>query len=92
MNPGKSSFPIGLVNDAEYYDTRVELADDFAIFLFSDGILEHMNDGSMADKEERLLEVITQYKGDFTQVKTALDLHEDIKVPDDIAVLSVTGT
>ena len=51
-----------------------------------------MNDGSMADKEERLLEVITQYKGDFTQVKTALDLHEDIKVPDDIAVLSVTGT
>ena len=92
MNPGKSSFPIGLVSDAEYYDARVELAEDFSIFLFSDGILEHMDDGSMADKEERLLEVITQYKGDFNQVKTALDLHEDIKVPDDIAVLSVTGT
>jgi len=92
MNPGKSSFPIGLVSDAEYYDARVELAEDFSIFLFSDGILEHMDDGSMADKEERLLEVITQHKGHFNQVKTALDLHEDIKVPDDIAVLSVTGT
>jgi hypothetical protein len=35
--------------------------------------------------------VIAACKGDFHEVKTGLNLHRDIKVPDDIAVLSVTG-
>ena len=89
INPGKSSFPIGLVEDAEYFNTQIELADDFSLFMFSDGILEHLEGSNMTEKEDRLLNVIADKKGDFREVKTALNLHRDIKVPDDIAVLSV---
>jgi len=45
----------------------------------------------MGAKEEKLLSVIAMHKGDFKEVKTGLNLHRDIKVPDDIAVLSATA-
>ncbi len=34
INPGKSSFPIGLVEDAEYFNTKINLADDFRCSCF----------------------------------------------------------
>ena len=92
INPGKSSFPIGLVEDAEYFNTKINLADDFSLFMFSDGILEYLEGNNMAEKEQKLLSVIAEKKGDFRKVKTALNLHRDIKVPDDIAVLSVKNS
>ena len=92
INPGKSSFPIGLVEDAEYFNTKINLADDFSLFMFSDGILEYLEGNNMAEKEQKLLSVIADKKGDFRDVKTALNLHRDIKVPDDIAVLSVKNS
>ncbi len=91
IEPQKRSFPIGLVQDAEYTNEKISLPDDFALFLFSDGILEHLPGSTMLEKEERLLSVISSCKGDFNEVKTGLNLHRDIKVPDDIAVLSATG-
>lgn len=91
IEPKKSSFPIGLVEEAEYFNEVIDLPADFAIFLFSDGILEHLPGSSMQEKEDRLLAVIADRKGDFQEVKTGLNLHRDIKVPDDIAVLSATG-
>jgi sigma-B regulation protein RsbU (phosphoserine phosphatase) len=91
IEPQKRSFPIGLVQDAEYTNEKISLPDDFALFLFSDGILEHLPGSTMLEKEERLLSVIGSCKGDFNEVKTGLNLHRDIKVPDDIAVLSATG-
>jgi sigma-B regulation protein RsbU (phosphoserine phosphatase) len=90
IEPQKRSFPIGLIEDAEYFNDKIELPEDFALFLFSDGILEHLPGKTMQDKEERLLYVIGSCKGDFNEVKTGLNLHRDIKVPDDIAVLSAT--
>ncbi len=39
----KRSFPIGLIEDAEYFNDKIELPADFALFLFSDGILEHLS-------------------------------------------------
>jgi len=92
INPGKSSFPIGLVEDAEYFNTKINLADDFSLFMFSDGILEYLEGNNMAEKEQKLLSVIAEKNGDFREVKTALNLHRDIKVPDDIAVLSVKNS
>jgi len=92
INPGKSSFPIGLVEDAEYFNTKINLADDFSLFMFSDGILEYLEGNNMAEKEQKLLSVIAEKNGDFREVKTALNLHRDIKVPDDIALLSVKNS
>ncbi|MDC1529200.1 fused response regulator/phosphatase [Gammaproteobacteria bacterium] len=91
LEPAKRSFPIGLVAEAEYFNEKISLSDDFALFLFSDGILEYLPGKDMAEKEARIIDVISKCKGDFKQVKTGLHLHRDIKVPDDIAVLSATG-
>lgn len=91
ITPRRSSFPVGLVEGAEYFNEKISLPADFALFMFSDGILEHLSGASMGAKEEKLLSVIAMHKGDFKEVKTGLNLHRDIKVPDDIAVLSATA-
>jgi len=87
----RNSFPIGLLKEAEYFDDTMTLPDDFTLTLFSDGILEHLKLNSLVEKEARLCEAITECKGDFDALKATLNLHKSIKVPDDIAVMSVSG-
>jgi len=91
IEPSKSSFPIGLNEQATYFNETIMLPQDFALFLFSDGILEYLPGENMTKKEERLLQVISECKGNFQEVKTGLHLRQDIKVPDDIAVLSASN-
>jgi len=88
IEPVKRSFPIGLLAEATYFNEKISLSDDFALFLFSDGILEHLPGKDMAEQEAKMLAVINECKSDFKKVKTGLNLHRGIKVPDDIAVLS----
>ena len=90
IEPDKSSFPIGLVGEAIYFNVKIRVSKDFALYLFSDGILEHITGEDMEEKEGKILAAISEHKGNFTQVKTSLNLHPDIKVPDDIAVLSAS--
>jgi len=86
----RSSFPVGLFSGATYFDQSLPLSADFALILFSDGILEFLKTGDMAAKEAHLCEVVRQSKGDFDTIKSALGLHKSVNVPDDIAVMSVT--
>ncbi|HHX82639.1 MAG TPA: SpoIIE family protein phosphatase [Pseudomonadaceae bacterium] len=85
-----SSLPIGLLAEAVYFDEELTLAPDFALTLFSDGILEILEEQGMAAKEEKLRRVVEESKGDFVQVKDRLKVNKSITVPDDIAVMSVT--
>ncbi len=85
----RSSFPIGLVAEAQYFDETLILSDDFVLILFSDGIFEFLKQGDMAAKEARLSEVVEHCKGDFDCIRTTLALNKSISVPDDIAVMSV---
>jgi sigma-B regulation protein RsbU (phosphoserine phosphatase) len=86
----RSSFPIGLFAEAEYFDETLVLKGDFALYLFSDGILEHLQHATMQQKEAHLLTVVEKCRGDFESFKRTLSLSKSISVPDDIAVLSVT--
>jgi serine phosphatase RsbU (regulator of sigma subunit) len=86
----RSSFPIGLLGEAEYFDESLTLADDFALVLFSDGIFEALKLPDMAAKEARLREVVAACKGDFDTLKKSLGLSSSLSFPDDIAVMSVT--
>jgi phosphoserine phosphatase RsbU/P len=86
----RSSFPIGLLAEAEYFDESLTLSDDFAMVLFSDGIFESLKLPDMEAKEARLREVVTECKGSFDGIKQALALSKSLSVPDDIAVMSVT--
>ena len=90
LSVSKNSFPIGLLSEAEYFDNTLAMPDAFTLMLFSDGILEHLKLNSLAEKEARLAEAITECKGDFDTLKAVLNLHKSIKVPDDIAVMSVS--
>ncbi len=86
----RSSFPIGLLGEAEYFDETVTLSEDFALVLFSDGIFEALKLNDMAAKEARLKELVTECKGDFDSIKKGLGLSKSLSFPDDIAVMSVT--
>jgi len=86
----RSSFPIGLFAGATYFDESLELAPDFALLLFSDGILEFLKLPDMSAKEERLRQLVESSRGDFATIKAELALNKSISVPDDIAVMSVT--
>ena len=86
----RSSFPIGLFAEAEYFDETLSLEGDFALYLFSDGILEHLQHSTMVEKENYLLSVVEKCKGDFELFKRTLSLSKSSSVPDDIAVMSVT--
>ena len=84
-----SSFPVGLVAGATYFDEVLNLADDFALILFSDGILEFLKFEDMTAKEDHLRMVVEESRGDFDKIKSSLALNKSISVPDDIAVMSV---
>lgn len=86
----RSSFPIGLLAEAEYFDETLTVSKDFALILFSDGIFEFLKQGDMVAKEAQLRAVVANCKGDFDSIKTTLALNKSISVPDDIAVMSVT--
>lgn len=86
----RSSLPIGILAEAAYFDEEIPLPPDFALLLFSDGILEVIRQESMEAKEAWLCQVVEESNGDFVQVKDRLRVNKSITVPDDIAVMSVS--
>lgn len=88
----KHSFPIGLLKEAEYIDDKIKLPKHFSLLLFSDGILEHIKNGSLEEKEARLAAAVTESEGDFDRLGVVLKLNKTTQAPDDIAVMSVSGT
>lgn len=86
----RSSFPIGLFDGASYFDETLPIGEDFALVLFSDGILEILKKGEHADKEAYLRQVVQDTKGRFEEIKAILSPAKHAQVPDDIAIMSVT--
>lgn len=86
----RSSFPIGLFDEASYFDETLPIASDFALVLFSDGILEVAKGATSADKEEALRQAVQDSKGNFDAIKTALSPGKSLQMPDDIAIMSIT--
>jgi phosphoserine phosphatase RsbU/P len=86
----RSSFPIGLFDGAPYFDEQLAIAEDFALVLFSDGILEVLPQADYAAKEAYLRQVVQDSQGRFEEIKAALAPAKHMQVPDDIAIMSVT--
>lgn len=85
------SFPLGLVDEAEYVEERISLPGPFTLVMFSDGILETLDMHKIEDKESFLLRAVTQSKGEFNRLKSCLNMENLVNVPDDIAVMSIRG-
>jgi serine phosphatase RsbU (regulator of sigma subunit) len=86
----RSSLPIGLHDEAEYFEQTMTLPGSFSLTLFSDGIMEILESSlSIQEKEMQLLKVVEQSEGKMERIKTTLALDSIVSVPDDIAVMSV---
>jgi sigma-B regulation protein RsbU (phosphoserine phosphatase) len=88
--PGRG-MPLGLFEEAIFGEGQQVLDDDFSLTLCSDGVLELLSSGSIADKEQQLL----------NWLKSNPPCHEALKayvfsgcelsglIPDDVTIMSL---
>ena len=81
--------PVGLFEETNYQEIVVDLPDKFRIMMFSDGILEVLEQESLAKKEAFLLSEAPKMKADIESVFNGFNVDEDKQYPDDIALLIV---
>jgi serine phosphatase RsbU (regulator of sigma subunit) len=82
--------PVGLFEDAEYAEERLDLPQRFALTLFSDGILETIQADGLLAKETALLATLAEGFSSMDALIDTLGLQGVKEAPDDIAVLLVS--
>ncbi|MBD2858498.1 fused response regulator/phosphatase [Spongiibacter sp. KMU-158] len=82
--------PVGLFAEAEYTDHVIEFPKGAVLTLFSDGILEVIDEESVEKKENALLELLGNGQTRSSELLTAFGLDEMDEAPDDIAILVVS--
>lgn len=81
--------PVGLFEEPLYEEHSCELADDFSIYLFSDGILEIIKGDKLEEKEQNLLRLCQADKpSPEALLKRVVD--EEAELPDDVAIMMVS--
>lgn len=83
--------PVGLFENPGYQNRSVELAGDFELWACSDGALEVLSEPTLAEKEAKLVEIMVQANHNVDTFLSLLGVTEQGSVPDDIAVLQVSG-
>jgi phosphoserine phosphatase RsbU/P len=82
--------PVGLFRDVSYESRQQCLAPGCSLFLVSDGVLEAMGDGRLAEREQQLLEAATQAHQGVDEIWQILDLAKHESNPDDMACLTLS--
>lgn len=85
-----SGLPVGLFEKPEWETYQVALPEPFSLVLFSDGILEVIDAKGLDEKENRLLELVSEGRQTIASLSAALGLDEISELPDDIAIVTVT--
>jgi sigma-B regulation protein RsbU (phosphoserine phosphatase) len=62
---------------------------DFSLLLFSDGILELIEEKELIAKEELLLRVVEESQGHVDSIIDIVEVKNIEELPDDVAVLSI---
>ncbi|CBL46964.1 Response regulator receiver [gamma proteobacterium HdN1] len=83
--------PVGLFQNPGYQNRTVPLAGHFELWACSDGALEVLDGASLALKEQKLVEIMEQANHNVDNFLSLLGITEQASVPDDIAVLLVSG-
>lgn len=84
-----SGRPVGLFPKVEYKHQTVDLAVDDQLIVYSDGMLELLNDATLAEKEARLIEAAKPEFTNFESLWATLGV-SDAPGPDDVSCLVVT--
>lgn len=85
-----SGLPVGLFEKPEWEIFSVPLPQPFNLVLFSDGILEVIDARGLDEKENRLLELVSEGRQTIASLSAALGLDDITELPDDIAIVTVT--
>ncbi|WP_396589207.1 response regulator [Bermanella sp. R86510] len=86
---GKSQ-PAGLFAGAQYETYHKHIEGKFRLLAVSDGILEVMPEGSLVEKEARLLEWAKSGQLNVSNVPKLLNIQAGKEIPDDITLLSLS--
>ena len=86
-----SGMPIGLFETPTFRVYERILPKKFDLWLFSDGILEVIKAKNLAEKEQQLLSLVEQSKRNIEVLADTLQLNKMNELPDDIAILTVSG-
>ena len=86
-----TGMPVGLFEDPTFRVYDMVLPEKFNLWLFSDGILEVIEAQSLIEKEKKLLKLVEQSQDDIGVFSDSLHLHKMNELPDDIAILTVSG-
>ena len=86
-----SGMPIGLFEDPTFRVYNRVLPKKFDLWLFSDGILEVIKANNLAEKEQQLLKLVEESDNSIEVLSDALQLSAMNELPDDIAILTVSG-
>lgn len=84
--------PVGLFKDATYETQHIQLSDDFSITLYSDGVLEILEQDSLQKKEAFLVQMANDNPVSISAISEALGLSEIKDAPDDIAIMTISRT
>lgn len=82
--------PVGLFAEAEYTDHVIAFPEGAVLTLFSDGILEVIDEDSVEQKEQALLDLLAAGQTRSSELVSAFRLDEIAEAPDDIAILVVS--
>ncbi len=81
--------PVGLFEEIDYVEHQMDLPETFRLIVFSDGILEVLDEPTLAAKEVHLLDAAATAKGDTEAVLRLFGVDSEQKYPDDVAALIV---
>lgn len=82
--------PVGLFPEPLFDERKITLSARFQLTLFSDGILEMLTEKDMLGKEQRLVEVVAETKGEGPErIKDVLLPGTISAAPDDIAIMTI---
>ncbi len=81
--------PVGLFEDNSYQEVDIELPKQFRLMVFSDGILEVIDQPSLREKENYLLANASASRTEIEAVLNGFDVDLEKHYPDDVALLMI---
>ena len=86
------SLPLGIYQSPDYQSKSLHLPNEYTIVMFSDGVLETMDQPTIKDKEERLQLLVRSGKRDVDSLAKELGIDGARNAPDDIAIFTITSS
>ncbi|QSH41486.1 response regulator [Lentisphaerota bacterium ZTH] len=81
--------PIGMFEFSEFTNSEIVLPDTFNMTVFSDGVLEIIEEKNIKSQLDVLENDTLKYSGNFKKLISSLDIKKFMPLQDDITILSI---